>query len=509
MMRSVSNVRAAIRSNISHLPAPAILLLTLLALAGCGKKEVYQFPEVPLQTGHFMGSPLAPPATRPVPSFQPQAALQVQFSVVSIASMPDTLGVPLGTQVRFITATRIGRPVLPSTLLTRGSRLLTLGEPGALVPQLPATTQHAAGPATRTALEEGVTAVFRLSQDAASADPVTGSPLRRGVELALHRPATRPTMLQLAFTVDDLLPPAPTMREPDPPPDFAAKRTETLTPSRTDADAPAQALPQRETALLELPWNDQPATYAVLVPFSLTQRRGEALALILQVLPGDDSPEHAEALRAAQGNVLKSGQYAAARPTTLPAVASQGSALRIALESLRTPERRRASLVFLAGETHAPITADVALSADDALLGELVTGMLAAVDGAGFRDALDLGWILERQTLTRLGKLLAADSLPPELSTVLVFHCGEAGRQAGSFEELLRSLESREKFAAKLLAENLILLEDVLAASRVRANQWLVARKIIVPGYDPEAPAAQRRAAIERFYNQATTGAGK
>jgi hypothetical protein len=61
----------------------------------------------------------------------------------------------------------------------------------------------------------------------------------------------------------------------------------------------------------------------------------------------------------------------------------------------------------------------------------------------------------------------------------------------------LRGATSRAELAVRLWNENRILLEDASPASRVRAFDWLALRGLAPAGFDPLAPLAERRAALE------------
>ena len=68
---------------------------------------------------------------------------------------------------------------------------------------------------------------------------------------------------------------------------------------------------------------------------------------------------------------------------------------------------------------------------------------------------------------------LNTGTMPPELAEVLTRYAGEPGRHAGAVDEVLHEGGSRADFSARLIAENLVFLEDSSPASRVRASEWL------------------------------------
>jgi hypothetical protein len=81
---------------------------------------------------------------------------------------------------------------------------------------------------------------------------------------------------------------------------------------------------------------------------------------------------------------------------------------------------------------------------------------------------------------------------------------GEAGRDPGSLGELAAASPSRADFETRVLAENLLLLDDASPASRVRAFEWLSSRNGAPQGYNPLGNPAERRAAIDAHLQSLT-----
>lgn len=158
-------------------------------------------------------------------------------------------------------------------------------------------------------------------------------------------------------------------------------------------------------------------------------------------------------------------------------------------------DERRSALVFLADRCGAPLALDVALVAQEAELDELARRIRARAADPG--DRLATGWKIESAAWEFLGNRATDTPLAPELSGILARHGGEAARLAGGVEDLLRGCDSVETLRARLVEENRILLQDASPASRVRAYDWLVACGRAPDGYDPLAPLAERRAALD------------
>ena len=94
--------------------------------------------------------------------------------------------------------------------------------------------------------------------------------------------------------------------------------------------------------------------------------------------------------------------------------------------------------------------------------------------------------------------------LPPELASILAVQTGQAGRTAGSLDEVLGNATSQQDMQNRLAAENYIFLEDSSPSARVRAFDWLVAQHLAPAGYDPLAPARQRRKALDQAEQSST-----
>jgi hypothetical protein len=182
--------------------------------------------------------------------------------------------------------------------------------------------------------------------------------------------------------------------------------------------------------------------------------------------------------------------------------------LRQNLAALAWTTTQRRSLALLAGRTEAALTRDLALSSDDAFLQRLAAGCLAAIqDDDGDRTEERLGWLLESTSLRTLAADLETE-LEPALQAVLLLHAGEAGRHPASLVAVVGASQSMESCRQRLREENLIFLQDRSPAARVRAHDWLSARHLAVPGYDPLSDSETRRQALDRYLDTLQSGEG-
>jgi hypothetical protein len=425
---------------------------------------------------YFSGSPLSGPTTRQIASTKAEDTLAVKVTFVALAKMPtDSALEPLTSRSRLVAATSGGVPVLATGRLTQTARI--------------ATTQPDLGVSAEIsseagALPIGATAVF-VTGDAGSTDFSN----RRRVEIALRRPSTAPSV-EIALAVGDFVTPAP----PE------AAKTEEADRATLPQAPPAQKPEfQREMTLLDpIPVTD--ATSIVLVvPFRFTGGNGRAVAAIIELSPGADTPEQRDALAHVSEELKRSSEQAAKRPDVAPLESSEWASMRGAVESLYWPERRRSALVFLSNQTGARICEDVALVADDATLARMCEPIVTRVNDDPLLHTREaLGWLLDQSSFKLLAESLAGGKMPPELEAVLTQHAGEAGRHAGSLDEVMRGTGNRQDLENKLTAENFIFLEDSSPASRVRAFDWLRARGRAPAGYEPLGNMKDRREALER-----------
>jgi hypothetical protein len=320
----------------------------------------------------------------------------------------------------------------------------------------------------------GTSDVFDVMEQNARPDPVTGRPVRRGVQLMLHRPTDASGALQMAIAVTDLT-------QDTSPPDF--QRELAMIDLAGVPGAPSTAPTSSKSAL------------GLLIPFAFEGSAAKALAIVCETVSVGGDQAAQDLLAKAAADFQESTKTGESSPTPGAVASSHG----IAFAAMKDKNRWRDAVGFLSANTNATICQDVALVADDPTMEQLANAIRTALpDGGADRSAAQLGWSLDEVALRMLHEKLAGGTLAPELTAVLVRHTGEVGRSAASLEAVLKGVRSREEFDARLSAENQIFLEDTSPASRVRAYDWLAARKQAPQGFDPLGPTKQRRAALEK-----------
>jgi len=160
-------------------------------------------------------------------------------------------------------------------------------------------------------------------------------------------------------------------------------------------------------------------------------------------------------------------------------------------------DRRRAG-VFLASESGASLALDTILVADDTTLEAL---------GAAWRQAIGedmdalvrgdrLAWSLESTAARWLAQAAEAGELPAELEAVLLRQTGVVGRAPDLLAEYVEESDGVAAWREHIEQENRLALEDNLPSARVRAFDWLAARGLQPPNYDPLGSREERRAAL-------------
>jgi hypothetical protein len=487
-----------------------VMIAGVVLLAGCAKsgrqqEEPFVAPVLSAGTTYFAGTPLSGPTTRPTGAVSPTDASAVDVTFLALERMPAGLGEPLGPSARLIVASRLGAPVLPSASLTGRVRLLTAGSAEELRTALAsAPTGRAAGLYDAVAaVPSGVTVSFELADPAPERDGVLGVAPRRRMRVYVFRPSTPAGAApQVAVSLSEFVAPKPPADKIE-----DAMTAATTHPTGQPAPPPPPLGPPEltsELALVDVASPSGAGNVAVVVPAKFSGSKTQAIAALIRIAPGSvDDPVHAQALAFCTEQLKRSAAEAAGGPRLLlvgPSAASSYAGAVVAV--IEQPERRRASLLYLSGRLNARLCEDVALVGDDAALAEVAKRLAKTLAGsAALPGDAELGWSLDRCAFEVLAQLSAtADSNPmaPELASVISAHFGQAGRNASSLEELSRASRARQEFENRLLAENLIFLEDPSPAARVRAYDWLAARGKAPAGFDPLGPSRQRRAALEK-----------
>ncbi len=437
------------------------VVLALVLFCGCASRrpQPLQAPLATIDRSTFSGSALSGPTTKPVNAQASDQALIASVDLVALDNVPAILN-PIASDVRLIASTR-GEDVIQSNgELTQPLRW-SVGDTS--VPQIKG--RSAAMSHDDFALPAGACKTVSVI------DPQR---IDHRFDILLQQSATNAGGLVVAIAISDHM-------------SAGDKRT-------------------REMAVLKPVKISQATPIALLIPFQFSKTETRSVLMTMNVRPATSKAEDAKLLADASAAIDKSRSMVASAAKSSPG-AQPWSGYDIAMRALDDPASRRAGLAFLCRRVHAPICEDFALVGDDAALDAVVSKIKNATNKSTIATSDALGWMFDSSALGVAADLQSQDKLPPELLALLIRHTGQVGMNSGSVAELLGATKSRKEFDARVLAENLIYLEDSSPAARVRASDWLAAQGKSVAGYDPLAPPRQRQDALQKMYDTMSTQA--
>ena len=206
---------------------------------------------------------------------------------------------------------------------------------------------------------------------------------------------------------------------------------------------------------------------------------------------------------AAQAAQAERIQRPAPPPPTIPDLV----ATRRALGSRETSRR---ALFNLALATGARTAEEIAVSVEDHAFARIASGVAAALASsvAASASPREIGLVVEKATLASCREIGANEDPPEDLNAALERRGGAAfyllSSSLGEVDKT-RSLDELDKL---IESQNVALLEDASPQIRVRAARWLESRSRDLAGFSALAPAAERRAALQRLKARKPAGAG-
>lgn len=490
-----------VRSSVPSATLRGFLLTAILfAMAGCASRQSPPPPPRPVPITSvrlFSGTPLSGPLTNPIKETSASDALSASLTFIRLDRMPGNVLEPIGAQSALVVASRGGTPVPSYSQLTRGARAGSVTDSNSFIASLgngqPISAMEPI--LLQGALPNGATLTFRFADPVELKDPATGQTTHRLVEIDLCRvsgadPAKADQALQIGLAVQSMI----SLGKP-------GTESEDHSEASTGHDSPVL---QRELAILNRPLKDGKDLSAVITPFAFDKTG--AVAAIIEVRPGTSDPLTELVYTDSVFSANRAATQASKRLLDANGINAETAGLRAALESLSRPGSPRAALVYLCDQTAAPTCGDMALVADETTLARLSAAVHTKADSAGAVEKQPLGWILEQSAYEIMTQLSTDGKIPPELSSVLTVHAGEAGRHADALSEALRGSTSTPDLVSRVVTQNYIFLEDSSPAARVRAFDWLGAIGRAPAGYDPLSTARQRRAALEKALTSASGG---
>lgn len=450
----------------------AIALIGLLS--GCATQQSEQpfaVPSAQTAISYHFGTPLSGARPGDVASVSFADAYEVRVSWFALERFERGNLPLLGSQARLIAARLGGQAVVPSGKLTSDAQIqwTSLPKSGQLIDATGPVRRAALG-AGSAVLPRGVTVCFRAVDQAGPTDDTLNHPEPRYVEigLALVPGASADSdNLQLGVSVQDY-----------------------------EEEAVEAGQYQFETAVVEKPIGEAPVAVLLVVPFEFSGPANQAVAAVITVSPAVAGPRFSDAVARCKSGLLTQAEQTAAGPAwTL--------GIQRAIDSLDDPSRRRAALVYLASRSNSQLCEDVVAVCDPGILAQIAWDVQAegpAIVQSGDLDAF--AWLLDRSAIMTMRLPLSKSTLPPELFEVMSAYMGEPGRHVAAVDEVMRGTNSQRELQQRLISENYIYLQDSSPAYRVRAFQWLSARQVAPPGFDPLASPLERRTALDNATTQ-------
>ena len=263
---------------------------------------------------------------------------------------------------------------------------------------------------------------------------------------------------------------------------------------RIDGPEPSgSGVAARETAVVDAVRLTDGSAFVVAVPFN---RPGQPWTVIAAIATVETSPLDAAATEKLQADLMQASGEAQAGRSRSPL--GNSPTLGSALAALNDPWSVRPAMLLLTSLSDARIAGDMALVADNNQLAALVAETQRLVKSDAVPPLPDLEWILDRCAVQLMCEAAVKNALSPELKSVLALHAGDVARRPDELAELLKQVGNSNALVDRLVAENLIALEDNSPAARMRAYDWLTTRNKAPAGFDPYADAKSRRAALDK-----------
>lgn len=439
-------------------------LVGLVLICGCAnpfaskKQAALTSPSVVIRQSSYAGSPLSGPTTAVV---KPEVGTPVLADIRILATRESlgNLGNPIGAGARLISANRGGSTLQPTLSLVGGARF---------------------------ALDADAASSFEKLNDAS------------GVRSSVIAQSTGRAVLAGATSMSEVLLPGDRTLLVE---IYRAAGGVTASVALTGIEPQKdRSIPLRETASLDPLDLAKPRQLLLGLSSQMENSEVKGLAILVEFKPPQSDEQFAASVKQSQDQLAKSAELAKSFPTTAAVGSATATGYQSSLDALNDATRRRAALIYLSGETHASLCEDLSLVAQDTLIEKLAAKIKETLPKDAVQQRDLLGWALDRATLLLLAELSSDTKvkLAPELMAVLTRHTGEAGRHDSSLAPVVKNLQSRADLDNRLIAENLIYLEDNSPAARVRAYDFLQSKGKAPAGFDPLGSPRERRAALEK-----------
>lgn len=481
---------------MSHARVTPIALgfISLALLQACSStpelREAPELPELEAEVEYFAGSALEGPRVAAMRMRSEETLPCARIRLRCFEFAPETKLDAISSHTRLVLAARGDEPILPSTRLLGSTRIargdearafLKTCEANPLVALSAAAERASRFPRSERVVDElvlvprGVTASLSAFSDR-EFDVVGEGKLRKRLRLQLAR-AQRDGALDLTLVLED-------------------RSEESSTSSAiSGASASEESLAnlRREILVLDRALNAGDGPLVLVLPAPLhASAHAWAVSVEVSERPAAELVDELAACIERVASSTASAQRALQAPEPRDLRRKQ---LGAAVDALKGGENTRAVLRWLARDASRPLLAELAL----ALEGEELAAVGAALSSLDLPkiDEAALSWALERRCWEHLVVCAQEGRLAPVLDSILLAQAGELARYPSTLASFAKRSKSDPEMRARIIAENLLMLEDGNPASRVRAYDWLASRALAPEDFDPLGPEDARRRALE------------
>lgn len=471
----------------------------LAAACAAPPKEVTALPPLYASVRHYVGSGVGGAAPRVAAESKPWSAAEatfVKFEAFTLESVPEGVLRPLPSQAQLIVAPSAANSVRSySLLLPDAVGGFDHGADGVLYKMRTGSFGRMEPLCDLTGvLGPGRTSVFTLGAQPPDAHP---SPSAPPVNIHIFVTCSRGeggARYAVAVVCEDLA-----QRR-----DLDALRSADAMVSEPLAEG---AWMRREALLLDAAPEPGGPPFVVNLRSPFSSGGPASLAIVVRL---ETAKEARRRLGAGFDAAIKRAQEDLTAAQLAPLARARWSLphelqLKQAARALEIPSEAQAlrrALAALGMTTGARFTADFALAAPDELVRDLAEALLAPGNRlvvAHFETQESLRDALEMRTLAFVAPRVGDVDFPIELDAVLTRHLGEVGRDSIAIDELARTARGVDGIHRMVVAMNLEYLRFPSPSSRVRAFDWLRVHELAPAGFDPFAPAAERKAVLDAF----------
>lgn len=469
----------------------------VLALGGIGcqvfgppqtDQQPLKAPELVITSRVYSGSILSGPTSIQLKQRAFDSVWMISTKISATESFPTQGFERLARQARLVFATRQGTPVVPSARLSSELMIREIS-PADVEPesQPGEPTRQLVMSELTSGVVPGTTLEIDIHVPSGTRQP--HHPVRSGVKILIAR-SDDSDRYSFGVASQNLIPRFSVIPTPPNDQDWVSPPTPP-SPERVDLE--------QETLLTDRILQRMSDRWLLVIPMTFEDSTTNAIVVDLTVQAQPEEPDREAIVKTLQSSLLETVVSDDIRSFS----SSDEDELRIrsGLEGLsRVIDTPRGALVYLAGLCGAELTETVAITADPSMVQTITQAVLNKSPGLSKVDRTNVAWLLDRTTVETLNALKNDASRPMSsgIDGVLAEYAGEVGRQIDALQSLVSQSTGPEDLKNRLIAENLIYLEDSSPSARVRAYDWLNRQGLAPEGYDPLALPRERRRALER-----------